>query len=176
VGYAQLSPMLVVDGGGAWGLHMGAPVRLRPWGGEEGAGRVRKEDLGFYYLAVGTGHGVYTLTQGQYEQATRELAPAALMVGLYAGGKGVRYLSETKGAAGIGEGGVRLQVPEPRLQVLKGVVERLRERLGEDGLGQLGRLIQGRREIAVMVAAGGEPVAMAIYEARGDLARAQATV
>ncbi|QRK13961.1 hypothetical protein JQX13_35950 [Archangium violaceum] len=44
VGYAQLSPMLVVDGGGAWGLHMGAPVRLRLWGGEAGAGRVRKED------------------------------------------------------------------------------------------------------------------------------------
>jgi hypothetical protein len=44
VGYAQLSPTLVVDGGGAWGLHMGAPVRLRLWGREEGAGRVRKED------------------------------------------------------------------------------------------------------------------------------------
>ncbi len=36
-------------------------------------------------------------TQGQYEQATRELAPAALLVSLYAGGKGVRYLSETRG-------------------------------------------------------------------------------
>ncbi|QRK14233.1 hypothetical protein JQX13_53530 [Archangium violaceum] len=50
VGYAQLRPTLVVDGGGAWGLHMGAPVRLRLrlWGGEAGgeagAGRVRKED------------------------------------------------------------------------------------------------------------------------------------
>ena len=44
VGYAQLSPMLVVDGGGAWGLHMGTPVRLLLWGGEGGAGQVRKED------------------------------------------------------------------------------------------------------------------------------------
>ena len=44
MGYAQLSPTLVVDGGGAWGLHMGAPVRLRLWGGEAGAGRVRRED------------------------------------------------------------------------------------------------------------------------------------
>jgi hypothetical protein len=67
-------------------------------------------------------------------------------------------------------------VPELRLQVLKEVVERLRERLGEEGLGQLARLIQGRREVAVMVAAGGEPVAMAIYEARGDLAKAQAVL
>ncbi|WP_224368750.1 hypothetical protein [Hyalangium versicolor] len=132
--------------------------------------------LGFYYLAAGTGHGVSSLYQGRYEQAARELAPAALMVGLYAGGKGVRYLSEAKGAAGVGERGGRLQVPELRLPVLKEVVERLRERLGEDGLGQLARLIQGRREAAVMVAAGGEPVAVAIYEARGDLARAQAVL
>ncbi len=132
--------------------------------------------LGFYYLAAGTGHGVSSLYRGRYEQAARELAPAALMVGLYAGGKGVRYLSEAKVAAGIGDRGVRLQVPELRLQVLKEVVERLRERLGEEGLGQLARLIQGRREVAVMVAAGGEPVAMAIYEARGDLAKAQAVL
>jgi hypothetical protein len=132
--------------------------------------------LGFYYLAAGTRHGVSSLSQGRYEQATRELAPAALLVGLYAGGKGVRYLSEAKGAAGIGERGVRLQVPELRLQVLKEVVERLRERLGEDGLGQLARLIQGRREVAVLVAAGGEPVAVALYEARGNLAQAQAVL
>jgi hypothetical protein len=29
--------------------------------------------LGFYYLAAGTGHGAYALSQGQYEQATREV-------------------------------------------------------------------------------------------------------
>jgi hypothetical protein len=132
--------------------------------------------LGFYYLAAGTGHGVSSLYQGRYEQAARELAPAALMVGLYAGGKGVRSLSESKVAAGIGDRGVRRQVPELRLQVLKEVVERLRERLGEEGLGQLARLIQGRREVAVMVATGGEPMAMALYEARGDLAKAQAVL
>jgi hypothetical protein len=132
--------------------------------------------LGFYHLAAGTGHGLYTLTQGQYEQATRELAPAALLVGLYAGGKGVRSLSEAKGATGVGERGVRLQVPQLRLQALKEVVERLRERLGEEGLGQLARLIQGRREVAVMVAAGGEPAAVALYEARGNLAQAQAVL
>jgi hypothetical protein len=62
------------------------------------------------------------------------------------------------------------------LQALKEVVERLRERLGEDGLGQLARYIQARREVAVLVAAGGEPVAVAIYEARGNLARAQAVL
>ncbi|WNG29287.1 HNH endonuclease [Cystobacter fuscus] len=132
--------------------------------------------LGFYYLAEGTGHGGASLYQGRYEQAARELAPAALLVGLYAGGKGGRSLSEARGAAGIGERGGRLQVPEPGLPVWKEVAERLRERLGEDGLGQLARLVQGRREVAVMVATGGEPVAVAIYEARGDLARAQAVL
>jgi hypothetical protein len=132
--------------------------------------------LGFYYVVAGTGHGVSSLYQGHYEQATRELMPAALLVGLYAGGRGARYLSEAKGAAGIGERGWRLQVPELRLQVLKEVVERLRERLGEDGLGQLARLIQARREVAALVAAGGEPAAVAIYEAHGDLARAQAVL
>jgi hypothetical protein len=128
--------------------------------------------LGFYYLAAGTGHGVYTLTQGQYEQATRELAPSALMAGLYAGGKGARYLSE----AGVGDRGLRLQVPELRLQALQEAVGRLRERLGESGLAQLARYIQADHKVAVMVAAGGEPVAVAIVEAQGDLTRAQAVL
>jgi hypothetical protein len=44
VGYAQLSPTLVVDDGGEWGLHLGAAVRVKLWGGEAGAGRVRRED------------------------------------------------------------------------------------------------------------------------------------
>ncbi len=130
--------------------------------------------LGFYHLAAGTGHGLYTLTQGQYEQATRELAPAALMVGLYAGGKGVRSLSGAQGGARAGQRGVPLQALEVRLKALQEVAERLRERLGEEGVGQLARYIQARREAAVLVGAGGEPAAMALYAARGDVARAQA--
>lgn len=132
--------------------------------------------LGFYYLAAGTGHGVYTLTQGQYEQATRELAPAALMVGLYAGGKGLRSFTEAKAVAGVGTEGVRLPVPELRVQVLKEVVERLRARLGESDFAQFGRWLQGSRKVAVLVATHGEPVAMVLIEARGDPARAQAVL
>lgn len=45
-GYAQLTPVLVVDGGEAFGLNLGAPVRLRLAGGEVGAGLVRREDWG----------------------------------------------------------------------------------------------------------------------------------
>ena len=44
VGYAQLTPMLVVASGESFGLNLGAPVRLRLWGGELGAGLVRRED------------------------------------------------------------------------------------------------------------------------------------
>jgi hypothetical protein len=130
--------------------------------------------LGFYCLAAGTGRGVASLSQGHYEQATRELAPAVLMVGLYAGGKGMRSLSEAQGVASAAEGGVRLPVPELRFQVLKEGVERLREKLGEQGLGHLARYIQAQREGALLVGAGGEPAAVALYEARGDLTRAQA--
>jgi hypothetical protein len=42
--FLQVEPMLVVDGGGELGLNLGAPVRLRAWGGGEGAGLVREED------------------------------------------------------------------------------------------------------------------------------------
>jgi hypothetical protein len=128
--------------------------------------------LGFYHLVAGTGHGVSTLAQGQYEQATRELAPAALLVGLYAGGKGWRSLSEARKAAGAMHSAGRL--PELRLQMLKEAVERLRLRLGEDGLGQLARYLQAEREAALLVAAGGEPAALALFTARGDRVKAQA--
>ncbi|WP_224362179.1 hypothetical protein [Hyalangium versicolor] len=130
--------------------------------------------LGFYYLAAGTGHGVHTLTQGQYEQATRELAPAALLVGLYAGGKGLRFFSGAKGVAGVGAEGERLPVPELRVQMLREVVERLRARLSESDFAQLVRWLRGSREVGVLVATHGEPFAMVLVEARGDPVKAQA--
>jgi len=43
-GFAQLEPTLVVDGGEDFGVNVGAPVRLRLWGGEADAGLVRRED------------------------------------------------------------------------------------------------------------------------------------
>jgi hypothetical protein len=124
--------------------------------------------LGFYHLVAGTAHGVETLAQGKYEQATRELAPAAVLVALYSGGKGARYLAEAQGAR------ARLPVPELRLEALKQAAWQLGERLGLEGLGELARYIRVRREAAVFVGAGGEPAAVALYEARGNIARAQA--
>ncbi len=124
--------------------------------------------LGFYHLGVGTAHGLGELKQGHYEQATRELTPAALLVGLYVGGKGARYLAAREGA------GARLSLPELRLTALRQVAWSVAERLGVDGLGDLARYIRASREAAVFVGAGGEPAAVALCEARGNVARAQA--
>jgi hypothetical protein len=124
--------------------------------------------LGFYHLGVGTAHGLGELTQGHYEQATRELAPAALLVALYVGGKGARYLATREGV------GARLSLPELRLEALRHVAWQVAERLGVDGLGDLARYIRASREAAVFVGAGGESAAVALYEARGNVARAQA--
>ncbi len=125
--------------------------------------------LGFYSLVAGTGHGAYALTQGQYEQATRELTPAALLVALYAGGKGVRAL------VGAGPGGVRgFLVTEPRMRALQEVARQLEARLGVEGLRALARDIRASREAGHFVAVGGVDAALALREARGDVARAQA--
>jgi hypothetical protein len=43
-GFAQVEPTLVIDGGVEFGVNLGAPVRLRLWGGEAGGGLVRRED------------------------------------------------------------------------------------------------------------------------------------
>lgn len=43
-GFIQLEPRVVVRKRGLFNLNLGAPVRLRLWGGGEGAGFIRKED------------------------------------------------------------------------------------------------------------------------------------
>ncbi|WNG52056.1 hypothetical protein F0U60_54090 [Archangium minus] len=131
--------------------------------------------VGFYNLVAGTCHGVYSLSEGHYEQATRELSAAVVLVSLYAGGKGLRGFSEARGATGtrwvrIGQ----LQVPELGFQGLAQVAERLLNRLGGEGIRQLARYMRANREAALLVYEGGETGALALYEARGDVARAQA--
>jgi hypothetical protein len=131
--------------------------------------------LGFYGLLAGTGHGAYALSQGEYEQATRELAPAVLLVALYAGGKGARYLSEARGARG---GGTHLSsglsAVELRLRGLRELARQLEARLGVEGMRELARDIQASREAGRFVAVGGMDAALALREARGNVARAQA--
>jgi hypothetical protein len=121
------------------------------------------------------GHGAYSLTQGQYEQATRELTPAALLVALYAGGKSARYFSEARGASGTAATNARaLQALEPRLEALKETAERLRAQLGGEGLEAVARYLRADPEAALLVAEGGEAGAAALYEARGNVPKAQA--
>lgn len=126
--------------------------------------------VGFYHLAVGTGHGAYSLAQGKYEQATRELAPAALAVAVYAGGKGARALVESRG------GLRRLQMPALDVAGMKALLARLEEQLGINAARDLLRYLQASREGALLAAEWGEAGLLALYEARGNPAKAQAVL
>ncbi|RYZ41102.1 MAG: hypothetical protein EOO71_13310 [Myxococcaceae bacterium] len=129
--------------------------------------------LGFYHLVAGTAQGGASLAKGEYEEATRQLAPAALMVGLYAGGKGARAFRE----AGLSrQEGARLQAVVSRVESLKAVLERLEAQIGESGVGELARYLQQSGESALLVAEWGEAGALALHEARGNVAQAQATL
>ncbi|KFA87683.1 hypothetical protein Q664_46200 [Archangium violaceum Cb vi76] len=129
--------------------------------------------LGFYYLAAGTGHGLYSLTQGEYEQAIRELTPLTLLATVYVGGKGVRTLYEARGGgAGLQRG---LETVRVRVSLLAERTRELQARLGAgvEGMRELARYIRARREAGRFVAVGGVDAALALYEARGDVARAR---
>ncbi|MCK8499675.1 hypothetical protein [Myxococcus fulvus] len=128
--------------------------------------------LGFYHLVVGTGHGAYSLAQGRYEQATRELAPAALMVALYAGGKGARALTDS--ASGARTNLRRLSAPD--VEALKSIVKELEVRFGPDAVREVFSLIRGNREVARFAAMEGAPGVMALHDAQGNLPKAQATL
>ncbi|RKH79739.1 hypothetical protein D7Y21_33275 [Corallococcus sp. AB045] len=122
--------------------------------------------LGFYHLVAGTGHGAYSLAQGKYEQASRELAPAALAVALYAGGKGARALVEARG------GLRRLQMPALDFERMKALLDRLEAQLGVNAARDLLRYIQASREGARVAAEWGEAGLLALHEARGNPAKA----
>ncbi|WP_309892113.1 hypothetical protein [Archangium sp.] len=131
--------------------------------------------LGFYGLLASTGQGVRSLAHGKYEQATRELAPAALLVALYAGGKGGRSLSEGRLARGMGPHLLTgLELMESRLRALQDTARRLEGLLGVEGLRELARDIQASREAGRFVAVGGVDAALALRAARGNVAEARA--
>jgi hypothetical protein len=127
--------------------------------------------MGFYHLVAGTGEGLTTLAQGHYEQAARQLAPAALLVAVYTGGKAASMAGP--GLRAAGESALK-GVPHLRAQALQEVAHRLREHLGAGGLAELARHIRASRDAGVLVAAEGELGAVALYEARGNVPRAQA--
>ncbi|WP_240359826.1 HNH endonuclease [Pyxidicoccus trucidator] len=126
--------------------------------------------LGFYHLIAGTGQGVSSLARGRFEQAARELAPAALMVALYAGGRSSRYLAEP---AVTGRSVRRPQSFALDVQSLKAVVDRLEGHLGDNAIRELVRYIQSSRDAGMLVAEGGELAAAALYEAGGNVPKAR---
>ncbi|NPC70021.1 hypothetical protein HPP05_09730 [Corallococcus exiguus] len=116
--------------------------------------------MGFFHLLAGTAQGATSLAKGRYEQATRELAPAAFMVALYAGGKGARAL--------------RGERPTFDLEALKAAVERLEDQFGVNATRELLRQLRASREGALLAAEWGEAGVLALHEARGNPAKAQA--
>ncbi|RYZ37802.1 MAG: HNH endonuclease [Myxococcaceae bacterium] len=128
--------------------------------------------LGFFHLVAGTANGAASLAAGRYEQATRELAPAALMVALYSGGKGARAILQ-RSSAGSGDTW-RVQISGLHLDGLKAVLEGLEKRLGIDAARDLLNYLRARRENAYVAAEWGEAGVLALYETRGNTAKAQA--
>ncbi|NPD25436.1 hypothetical protein [Corallococcus exiguus] len=116
--------------------------------------------MGFFHLLAGTAQGATSLAKGRYEQATRELAPAAFMVALYAGGKGARAL--------------RGERPPFDMEALKAAVARLEDQLGVNATRELLRQLRASREGALLAAEWGEAGVLALHEARGNPAKAQA--
>ena len=130
--------------------------------------------LGLYGLVAGTGHGTYVLAQGKYEQAVRELAPAALLVVLYAGDKSATWFSEGREGLGVGTRVLSgLEVMESRVKRLQDMTRQVRGRLSEEGVAELAGYIRASREAGRWVAVGGMDAALALHETRGNVAEAQ---
>jgi hypothetical protein len=130
--------------------------------------------LGAYYLLAGLGHGGTLAVQGEYEQATREMAPGVLLVTVFVGGKGLGSLSKGKGTAGVRLRLLNgLEAMEARLGALQETARQLQGLMGREGLRELARYIQASREAGRFVAVGGADAALALYEAQGNVGKAR---
>jgi hypothetical protein len=80
--------------------------------------------------------------------------------------------SKARGGAGLQKG---LETVRGRVGVLAGKTRQLQAQLGTgvEGLRELARYIQARREAGRFVAVGGMDAALALYEARGDVTKAR---
>ncbi|HEX5754704.1 MAG TPA: hypothetical protein VFZ09_51445, partial [Archangium sp.] len=129
--------------------------------------------LGSYHFVATSLHGVWLLRNGEMEEGTREAAPA-LVLALIGGYKGVRYLAKGEGAAGVR---LRLrtgvQAVESRLRALTETARQLQEVMNLQGLRDLAGYIRASREAGRFVVEGGADAALALYEARGNVASAR---
>ncbi|MFY0581106.1 hypothetical protein ACN28S_48840 [Cystobacter fuscus] len=129
--------------------------------------------LGTYHFVATTLHGGKLLWQGELEEGTREVAPA-LVLGLIAGGKGLRHLSRGEGAAGMRLRIVSgVEVAEARLRAVMETTRQFKGAMSLEGLRELVREVRASREAGRFVAVGGADAALALHEARGEVARAR---
>ncbi|HYO66983.1 MAG TPA: hypothetical protein VEU33_12960, partial [Archangium sp.] len=129
--------------------------------------------LGGYHFVATSQHGVRLLWRGEWEQGMREAAPA-LVLALVAGGKGVRHLARGEGAAGVRlhlRTGV--EAAEARLRTLTETARQLQGVMNLQGLRDLAGYIRASRVAVRVVVEGGADAALALYEARGNVARAR---
>ncbi|HYO71652.1 MAG TPA: hypothetical protein VEU33_36795, partial [Archangium sp.] len=129
--------------------------------------------LGAYHFVATSLHGVWLLKKGEIEEGTREAAPA-LVLALVGGYKGVHYLAKGEGAAGVR---LRLrtgaEAAEARLRALTETARQLQGVMNLQGLRDLAGYIRESREAGRFVAVGGADAALALYEARGNVAKAR---
>ena len=129
--------------------------------------------LGGYHFVATTLHGGGLLWNGEIEEGTREVTPA-LVLALVGGYKGVRYLATGEGATGmrlcLRTG---LEAAEARLRALTETARELQGVMNPQGLRDLVGYIRTSREAGRFVAVGGADAALALYEARGNVARAR---
>jgi hypothetical protein len=129
--------------------------------------------LGAYHFVATSLHGVWLLGNGEIEEGTREAAPALVLalVGRY---KGVRYLAKGEGAADVR---LRLrtgaEAAEARLRALTETARQLQGVMNLQGLRDLAGYIRESRDAGRFVAVGGADAALALYEARGNVAKAR---
>ncbi|ATB43397.1 hypothetical protein CYFUS_008877 [Cystobacter fuscus] len=129
--------------------------------------------LGAYHSVATTLHGGKLLWKGELEEGTREVAPA-LVLGLIAGGKGLRNLSKGEGAAGMRLRIVSgVEVAQARLRALTETARQFKGAMSLEGLRELVREVRASREAGRFVAVGGADAALALHEAGGDVARAR---
>jgi len=126
--------------------------------------------VGIYSLVVGTAEGVRLAVEWRVREGhPGSLAPAALMVGPVRGRQGVARPLRVRGpgverAAPPRRGGVCASPP------LRELVGQLQGAVGGERRRAAGPLPSRRSgRAAVLVAAGGEPAALALYEAEGNV-------
>ena len=129
--------------------------------------------LGGYHFVATSLHGVGLLWRGEWEQGMREATPA-LVLTLLGGYKGVRSLATGEGAAGM-RSRLRtgVEAADARLRALTETARQLQGVMNLQGLRDLAGYIRASREAGRFVAAGGADAALALYETRGNVARAR---